>query len=80
MKQRVKVEQECIKLQALIDDEIPDTSFVLHPDCNCVNIIDGIFRKSKRIRELDPEDVVGKDCINIRFEVDDSEVLIFLLL
>jgi hypothetical protein len=34
MEQRKKVEKKCIKLQALIDDEIPDTSFMWHADSN----------------------------------------------
>jgi hypothetical protein len=37
-----------------------------------VNIIDDIFRKSKAIRELDPENMVGKDSIEIRFQIDES--------
>jgi hypothetical protein len=38
-----------------------------------LNITDDLFRKSKRIREIDPIDIVGKDMINIRFQIDDSE-------
>jgi hypothetical protein len=60
-------------LQALIDNEIPNTSFIWNPDGNYVKIIDDIFRKSKRIRKLDPKDIIGKDRINIRFQIDDSE-------
>jgi hypothetical protein len=60
--QREKVEKECVILQALIDSEIPDISFMWHVDSNCVNIIDDIFRN-----------VVDKNCINIRFQVDESD-------
>jgi hypothetical protein len=73
MEERNKVEREWIKLQALVDDEIPDTSFLWCADSNTLNITNDIFWKSKRIRELDPEDIVGKDSINIRFEIDESE-------
>jgi hypothetical protein len=38
LEQREEVQDECIKLQALIDDEIPDSSFMWHLDANCVNI------------------------------------------
>jgi hypothetical protein len=73
LEQRIKVQKEYIKLQTLIDNKIPDTSFLWSPDSNWVNIIDDIFRKTKRIREIELEDVVGKNCINIRFQIDDSE-------
>jgi hypothetical protein len=53
LEQRKKVEQEYINCKALIDGEIPDMSFIWSPDGNSVNIIDDIFRKSKKIRELD---------------------------
>jgi hypothetical protein len=58
LNQKEKVEQECVKLQALIDLEVPTTSFMWLPDSNHVNIVDDIFRKSKIIREHEPEDVV----------------------
>jgi hypothetical protein len=67
------VEEECMKLQALIDGEIPDTSFMWCADSNTLNITDDSFRKSKRIREFEPEDIVGKNCINIRIEIDEFE-------
>jgi hypothetical protein len=71
--QRGKVENECVILQSLIDSEIAETSFIWSPDANRVNIIDDIFRKYKRIRESEPEDIVGKNSIEIRFQVDESE-------
>jgi hypothetical protein len=39
-------------------------------DANYVYITDDIFGKSKRIRKLDPEDIVKKDIINIVFQVE----------
>jgi hypothetical protein len=50
------VEEECKKLQALIDLETSKTSFIWQPDSNHVNIVPDMFRKSKRIREPEPED------------------------
>jgi hypothetical protein len=55
MEQREKVEDECKKLQALIDLETSKTSFIWQCDSNSVNIIPDIFRKSKRIGEPEPE-------------------------
>jgi hypothetical protein len=74
LEQRSKVQEEYIKLQALIDNQIWDRSFKWCWDANCVNnITDDIFTKSKRIREMDPEDIVGKDSVEIRFQMDNSE-------
>jgi hypothetical protein len=42
-------------------------------DSNYVHITGDIFRKEKRISELDPEDIMGNDTINIRFQVEGSE-------
>jgi hypothetical protein len=60
-----------VKLQALINIEASETSFMWQPDSNCVNIIDDIFRKSKRIREPEPEDIVNE--INESDDSDSSE-------
>jgi hypothetical protein len=38
-----------------------------------LNIIEDIFRKSKRIREVDAEDIMGENTINIAFEINNSE-------
>jgi hypothetical protein len=56
LKQKQKVEKECAKLQALIDIESSNASFMCNPDGDGVNIIDNIFRKSKRIREDEDDD------------------------
>jgi hypothetical protein len=56
LKQKEKVERECIKLQALINIEALEASFMWLPDSNCVNIIDNIFHKTRRIREDDDDD------------------------
>jgi hypothetical protein len=48
-----------------------DTMFIWCPDSNYINIAENVFRKEKRIREIDSEDVVGKDHINIVFQVED---------
>jgi hypothetical protein len=50
-----------------------DMKFMWCPNANYMDIIENIFRKSKRIRKLDPEDIVGKKCINIVFKVEGSE-------
>jgi hypothetical protein len=73
LEQRENVEQECIKLQGLVDEELEDSTFMWCPDSNYVHITQDIFRKSKRMREINPEDVIGKVCTNIRFEVKGSE-------
>jgi hypothetical protein len=56
LNQRKKVEKECKKLQALIDREVSESTFMWLPNSNHVNIVDDIFKKSKRIREPEPED------------------------
>jgi hypothetical protein len=46
LEQKEKVEQECAKLQALIDIEASEASFMWNPDSGHVNIIDDIFHKT----------------------------------
>jgi hypothetical protein len=50
LNQKEKVEQECLKLQILINTEVSETSFIYQPDSSRINIINDIFRKSKRTR------------------------------
>jgi hypothetical protein len=45
------VQEECRTLQALLDDNVPDTTFIWCPDEDKVNIIPDLFRKEKRTRE-----------------------------
>jgi hypothetical protein len=61
LNQKEKVEKECIKIQTLIDIESSNASFMWLPDSNHVNIIDDIFRKSKRIREDEDDDNDDED-------------------
>jgi hypothetical protein len=60
LKQRLKVQKDCEKLQALVDNEMEDSTYRLCSNSNYVHITDNILRKSKRIRE---EDIADKDTI-----------------
>jgi hypothetical protein len=75
LEQREKVEKECRKLQTLIDKEMEDISFMWYSDSNNLSITEDIFRKTKRIRELNQENIIGNDCINIMFQVEGPESL-----
>jgi hypothetical protein len=70
LEQRKKVEKEWEKVQALVDNEIEDTTFIWCPDSNHLLITDDIFWKEKRIRE---EDVEDEENIPLILEVEDSQ-------
>jgi hypothetical protein len=74
LEQKEKVEQECAKLQTLINIEASETSFIWLPDSGYVNIIDNIFHKAKRIREDDDDDDDDDDD-NHDDDDDDDDVL-----
>jgi hypothetical protein len=76
--QKDKVLEECLKLQALIDEEMLNTTFIWCSDECEVNIIPDVFRKQKRTREEkvaeeDEEDVEVKPKHNVIFKVDGSQ-------
>jgi hypothetical protein len=48
LEQREKVQEECVKLQVLIDEEMGNTTFMWYPDANYINITEDSFRKEKR--------------------------------
>jgi hypothetical protein len=43
LEQRKKVQEECEKLQTLVDNEMKDSAFILCPDSKYVHIISHIF-------------------------------------
>jgi hypothetical protein len=59
--QKEKTEQECEKLQTLIERESSNTSFIWNPDNNSINIVENFFQKTKRIREDEDDDDDGYD-------------------
>jgi hypothetical protein len=48
LEKRIKVQEESVKQQPLIDEEMENTTFMLCPEANYLNIINSIFRKSKK--------------------------------
>jgi hypothetical protein len=75
IEQKEKVEQESILLQSLIDSEIPDTSFMWCSDSNKIIITDDVFRKTRRIREVDDDDDDDDDddhYIRLKFDLHAS--------
>jgi hypothetical protein len=73
LKQKEKVEKECIKLQTLIDIKSSNASFMWLPDSNSVNIIDNIFHKTRRIREDEDDDDDDDDEDDNHIDDDDDE-------
>jgi hypothetical protein len=79
--QKNKVQEECRKLQALLDDKVLDTTFILCSDELDINIIPDVFRKEKSIREEnvaeddeeEDEDFEIKPKQNVIFKVDGSQ-------
>jgi hypothetical protein len=53
LEQKEIVQEEYIKLQALVDVQLEDSTFIWHPESNYVDITADIFRKEKRTREED---------------------------
>jgi hypothetical protein len=51
LKQSEKVWKEYIKLQALVDTEFEDSTFICHPESNFVHVTFDIFKKEKRTSE-----------------------------
>jgi hypothetical protein len=71
------VQEECRKLQALLNDKVPDTSFIWALD-DMVIMLSDLFRKRKRTRkknvaEEGEEDVEVKPKHNVIFKVDGSQ-------
>jgi hypothetical protein len=54
--QREKFRKECKMLQALVDAELEESTFIWYPQSNYVHVTYEIFRKEKRIREEDAEE------------------------
>jgi helix-turn-helix protein len=54
--QKNKVQEECRKLQVLLDKNIPKTSFIWTPDDDEVIMLPDLFKKEKRIREQNEDD------------------------
>jgi RNA recognition motif-containing protein len=75
VEQREKIERKCRKLQVLFDNEIPETSFMWCSDINNLSITEDIFRKTKRLREVEVEDYYDENCIEINFDIEGSESL-----
>jgi hypothetical protein len=74
------VQEECRKLQALLDGNVPDTTFIWCLDEDKVSMIPDLFRKEKRIREPiviiddnDEDDVEVKLKHSSAFKRDDDE-------
>jgi hypothetical protein len=57
LEQLNKVEEECVKLQALVDDELEDINFMWCPDSQFVMFTSDVFLKQKRQKV---EDVGGE--------------------
>jgi hypothetical protein len=60
LKQREKVQKECIKLQTLVDAELDDSTFIWNPGSKFVQVTFDIFRKEKRTRKEDEEEEYAK--------------------
>jgi hypothetical protein len=65
--QRERVEEELKKLQALVDNEVKDTTFTWYSDAQEALFTKDIFSKQKRVRE---EDVISEESQKVVLEVD----------
>jgi uncharacterized protein YaaQ len=71
------------KLQALLDDKVPNTTFICSLDENKVIMLPDLFKKEKRTREQnvtndddekdDDDDIEVKPKHSVLFKVDESE-------